>query len=180
MSTATEERPVTGRVDADGRLVFADPPLAALNERAGGRDGGMLSVPQIAALARLSRRLGITVSRAAIAADGDHDVDLWVRAAPDGDEVALSITGWAERPAITGTRARPDEREIDFVRAGADWTWETDDTLRLTSLSAVTVMLSMLPLAASAQLPKSKTMEPRCGVKLTGSLWPKCLQSCCR
>lgn len=136
MSVAADERPVTGRVDADGRLVFADPPLAALNERAGGREGGPLSVPQIAALARLARRLGITVSRAAIAADGDHDIDLWVRAAPEGDEVALSITGWAERPALTGTPALPQDREADFARAAADWTWETDDTLRLTSLSA--------------------------------------------
>jgi signal transduction histidine kinase len=139
MSVAADERPVTGRVDADGRLVAADPPLAALNERAGGRDGGPLSVPQIAALARLARRLGITVSRAAIAADGDHDIDLWVRAAPEGDEVALSITGWAERPALTGTPAAPQAREADFVRADADWTWETDDTLRLTQLSAAAI-----------------------------------------
>lgn len=139
MSVAADERPVTGRVDADGRLIAADPPLAALNERAGGRDGGPLSVPQIAALARLARRLGITVSRAAIAADGDHDIDLWVRAAPEGDEVALSITGWAERPAPTGTPAPLRAREADFVRADADWTWETDDTLRLTQLPAAAV-----------------------------------------
>jgi signal transduction histidine kinase len=138
MSVAAEERPVTGRVDADGRLVFADPPLAALNERAGGREGGPLSVPQIAALARLARRLGITVSRAAIAADGDHDIDLWVRAVPEGDDVALSITGWAERPAAESAAAQ-QEREADFVRAAADWTWETDDTLRLTALSSAAI-----------------------------------------
>jgi signal transduction histidine kinase len=136
MSAGTEERPVTGRVDADGRLIAADPRLAALHERAGGSDGGPLSVPQIAALARLARRLGITVSRGAIAADGDHDIDLWVRAAPEGDEVALSITGWAERTAQSGTPAAPPAREADFSRAEADWTWETDDTLRLTALPA--------------------------------------------
>ncbi len=131
-----EERPVTGRVDGQGRLLAADPPLAALHRRAGGSDGGLLSVPQIAALARLAHRLGITVSRAAIAADGDHDVDLWVRAEPDGNEVALSITGWSERPAQTEAPALPAEREADFLRAAADWTWETDDALRLTALSA--------------------------------------------
>ncbi len=136
MSAATEERPVTGRLDADGRLIAADPPLAELHERAGGRAGGALSVPQIAALARLARRLGITVSRAAVAADGDHDIDLWVRAAPDGDEVALSITGWAERAAPSEAPAAPPAREADFTRAAADWTWETDDTLRLTALPA--------------------------------------------
>ena len=93
-----EPRPVLGRVDAEGRLVAADPALLALHRRAGGREGGVLAVPQIAALARLSRRLGIAISRAAIAADGERDLDLWVRAEPDGGEVALSITGWMQRP----------------------------------------------------------------------------------
>ena len=137
MNAALEsERPVTGRVDSEGRLVAADPPLAELNARAGGGEGGMLSVPQIAALARLARRLGITISRAAIAADGDRDLDLWVRADPAGDEVALSITGWSSRPAQTAAAAAPPEREADFLRASADWTWETDEALRLTGLSA--------------------------------------------
>ena len=136
MNAALEsERPVTGRVDAEGRLVAADPPLAELNARAGGGEAGLLSVPQIAALARLARRLGITISRAAIAADGDRDIDLWVRADPAGDEVELSITGWSERPVQTPAVAAPAERETDFLRAAADWTWETDDALRLTALS---------------------------------------------
>lgn len=132
----TEERPVTGRVDSQGRLIAADPPLADLHQRAGGAEGGLLSVPQIAALARLAHRLGITVSRAAIAADGDRDIDLWVRAAPEGEEVALSITGWAGRPAYAEHALPAAEREADFLRAAADWTWETDETLRLTALSA--------------------------------------------
>jgi signal transduction histidine kinase len=130
------ERPVSGRVDADGRLIEADPPLAELNARAGGGRGDMLSVPQIAALARLARRLGITISRAAIAADGDRDIDLWVRAEPVGDEIALSITGWAGRPSQPAPSTAPAEREADFLRAAADWTWESDDTLRLTALSS--------------------------------------------
>ncbi len=94
-----EPKPVLGRVDADGRLVSADPALLALHRRAGGREGGVLAVPQIAALARLARRLGIAISRAAIAADGERDLDLWVRAEPVGSDVVLSITGWTRRPA---------------------------------------------------------------------------------
>ena len=137
MSAALEsERPVTGRVDAEGRLIHADPVLAALQERAGGREGGTLAVPQIATLARLARRLGITISRAAIAADGDRDVDLWVRAEPEGDEVALSISGWTHRPPRPAAPAPAVERESDFLRAAADWMWETDESLRLTSLSS--------------------------------------------
>ncbi|HEY0325037.1 MAG TPA: HAMP domain-containing sensor histidine kinase [Allosphingosinicella sp.] len=127
--------PVNGRLDADGRLIEADPPLAALHEHAGGRPGGVLAVPQIATLARLARRLGITVARPAIAADGERDLDLWVRAEPSGNEVALEISGWTARaPQQTG-EVQPEEREADFLRAGADWTWETDETLALTQLS---------------------------------------------
>jgi signal transduction histidine kinase len=132
-----EPRPVLGRVDADGRLVEADPALLALHRRAGGRDGGVLAVPQIAALARLARRLGIAISRAAIAADGDRDLDLWVRAEPQGRDVSLAITGWTERAAASSPAdARGTEREADFLRAAADWMWETDESLRLTSLSS--------------------------------------------
>ncbi|HTU12752.1 MAG TPA: HAMP domain-containing sensor histidine kinase [Allosphingosinicella sp.] len=127
---------VSGRLDAEGRLIAADPPLAALQAQAGGSDGGMLAVPQIAALARLAQRLGITVSRAAVAANGEEDLDLWVRAAPEGGEVALAITGWTQRPARRAAPAPAREREADFLRAAADWTWETDDTLRLSALSA--------------------------------------------
>jgi len=137
MSAAAEKgaAAVVGRLDAEGRLVAADPPLAALQAQAGGDEGGVLAVPQIAALARLARRLGITISRAAIAADGEQDVDLWVRAEPQGEEIALAITGWSGRPACPAPPGPPGEREADFLRAAADWMWETDDTLRLTQLS---------------------------------------------
>ena len=88
------------RVDRDGRLVEADPPFAALNERAGGATGRPLAVPQIATIARLAQRLGILVSRPATVADGDVDRDLWVRAEPDARGVRVSIATTGERPAV--------------------------------------------------------------------------------
>ncbi|HEY5722451.1 MAG TPA: HAMP domain-containing sensor histidine kinase [Allosphingosinicella sp.] len=127
--------PVRGKVDADGRLVEADTRLAALQRGAGGEIGGALAIPQIAALARLARRLGIAISRAASAAEGEADLDLWVQAEPLADGVALAISGWTERPA-RGPAPGPDsEREADFLRASADWIWETDQGLRFTALS---------------------------------------------
>lgn len=137
MSTAPDTVPdeVRGRLDDGARLVEAEPRLAALHEQAGGREGGVLAIPQIASLARLSRRLGIVISRAAVAADGDRDLDLWVRAEPDSDGVRLSVSGWTERPAQPPAEAGAAERDVDFLRAAADWMWETDEELRLTSLS---------------------------------------------
>lgn len=129
------EDPVRGRVDSDGCLVEADPRLAALQRGAGGAIGGPLVIPQIAGLARLARRLGITISRGASAADGEVDLDLWVRAEPSEGGVSLAITGWTERPARSPAPATEAERQADFLRASADWMWETDQGLRFTALS---------------------------------------------
>jgi signal transduction histidine kinase len=126
---------VHGRVDAELRLIEAEPRLAALQRSAGGDVGGPLAVPQIAALARLARRLGITISRPAIAAEGEADLDLWVRAQPHGDTVELAVSGWSERSARGPAPASEAERESDFLRAAGDWVWETDAGLLFTSLS---------------------------------------------
>jgi signal transduction histidine kinase len=126
---------IRGRVDDEGRLVSADPELAGLHLRAGGEEGGPLALPQVAALARLARRLGIVISRAVIAADADTDLDLWVRAQPGEEGVDLTILSWNERPARAPADAPEAEREADFLRAAADWMWETDERLRFTSLS---------------------------------------------
>jgi len=127
---------VHGRVDAQGRLVEADPLLLGLHLRAGGESGGAIAVPQIATLVRLAQRLGILISRAVVAADGEGDVDLWVRARPENGEVRLTIGGWTPRPARLPAPAPPIERETDFLRAAADWLWETDEEMRIVSLSA--------------------------------------------
>ncbi|HYI40874.1 MAG TPA: HAMP domain-containing sensor histidine kinase [Allosphingosinicella sp.] len=107
----------------------------ALHRAAGGDEGGPLAVPQIAALARLARRLGIVISRGAVAAEGDADLDLWVRAEPKKDWIDLSVSGWVARPARPPAPAAEGERQADFLRAGADWMWETDSALRLTLVS---------------------------------------------
>ncbi len=122
-----------GRVGRDGRLLDAEPRLSDLNSRAGGKQGEPLAVPQIASIARLALRLGIAISRNIVAADGEDDIDLWVRAEPDPDGVRLEVSGWRPRAAW---RAVADEgREDDFLRSDADWVWECDSAMRLTHLS---------------------------------------------
>lgn len=128
--------PVRALLDRDGRLVEADQRLHDFNARAGGAIGQPFAVPQVATLARLAQRLGILVSRGIVAADGDDDLDLWVRAQPDvpSGGVRLSITGWSRRAAWHPAGVAAD-RASDFLRGEADWLWETDSTLRLTFLS---------------------------------------------
>lgn len=132
---AIEPRPpiAMGRVGPDGLLVDAEARLADLNARAGGKLGAPIAVPPIAAIVRLAQRLGIAVSRNVVAADGEDDIDLWVRAEPDADGVRLEVSGWRPRAAWRA----PDgdaAREDDFLRAEADWLWETDAAMRITHL----------------------------------------------
>ena len=98
-SVPNEPRPVTGRLDKKGRLIAADPELEALQREAGSRLGKELALPQVGAVAQLARKLGTAVSRPAIAASADSDIELWVNATPQGDEVLLSLEGWKVRPA---------------------------------------------------------------------------------
>jgi signal transduction histidine kinase len=132
MNAPHSVRPVIGRVDDRGRLIEADPPLFRLHECAGGIAGGTLAVPQLSSIARLARRLGISLSRRVIAAQDDRDVELWVRVRPDGAGAELAITGWQEMPAIQPPPALEALRWRDFSRATADWIVETDAMLRIT------------------------------------------------
>ena len=116
-------------VDMDGRLLSADPAIAALHARAGGADGGPLAVPQLATAARLARRLGIIVARRVTVADEEADIELWVRAQPEGDRVRLAASGWTEQPAWRPTRTPAP------VLGDGGWRWETDAALRLTFIS---------------------------------------------
>ncbi|MBO9622863.1 MAG: PAS domain-containing protein [Sphingomonas sp.] len=123
-----------GRLDNRGRLLDAEARLAELNERAGGRIGTPIAVPPIATIARLAQRLGIAISRSVIVADGEDDLDLWVRAEPEDGGIRLEISGWRARPAWHPPAAEPG-RDSDFFRSAADWLWETDAALRITFLS---------------------------------------------
>jgi signal transduction histidine kinase len=136
--------PVHGFVDRDGRLVDAGPRLGDLNTRAGGALGEPFAVPQVAVLARLAQRLGITVARHVLVADGPDEVELWVRADPVEDGVRLELSGWKLRAPWTPP-VDPARRDRDLLLQGADWWWETDATLRLTALAAGAVQHGVAP-----------------------------------
>lgn len=131
----TRNDKVFGRLDGNGCLIAADAALEDLHRRAGGVPGGNLAVPQIAALAKLAERLGIAVSRSVVAADGDRDLELHIQAEPDRDGIKLTLDGWISREPAEPIGSDPALREHDFLRADADWLWETDHALRLTALS---------------------------------------------
>lgn len=135
-SAAETSGPVLGRVDRSGRLVMADSELEGLQVEAGGAAGGLLVLPQLAAIARLAFRLGVTIERPAILAGERGDVQCWVRATPEGDEVALALDNWSPRPA-RGPRFEDHAVEVVLppVDMDKDLAWASDSDLKLTDIS---------------------------------------------
>ncbi len=123
-----------GRLDRAGRLISADPELEALQREAGSGLGQLLALPQIAAVAQLARNLRTVVTRPAIAASTDHDIELWVKATPENDEIALSLEGWTIR-APAGPRLAAILGGAEAETGGARNEWAADEELRIISLS---------------------------------------------
>jgi signal transduction histidine kinase len=137
VATAPSDRgPVRGRLDGHDRLISADPDLVALQTEAGSHIGSELALPQILSIARLARKLGVPIYRNAIAAGADHDVELWVRATPEGDEVSLLLERWIGRSAAAprlGTLV-PHEQHIEIGAAPEEWAANED--LSIVSISS--------------------------------------------
>lgn len=157
-SAPSEPRAVLGRVDKAGRLIAADPELEALQREAGAAIGQILALPQIAAVAHLARKLGTAVSRPAIAASTDHDVELWVHATPEGDEVALSLEGWTVRSAA-GPRHGSRFGAGDALEGSPRHEWAADEELRLISLSGDLAELLGIDVSESAGLPLTRVLR---------------------
>jgi len=96
--------------------------------------GQVLALPQIAAVAQLARKLRTSVTRPAIAASIDHDIELWVKATPDNEEIALSLEGWTVRPPA-GPRLASILGGAEAETGGARNEWAADEELRIISLS---------------------------------------------
>lgn len=150
-SAPSDPRPILGRVDADGRLIAADPELERLQIEAGSKVGCSLALPQLAAVVRVAQRLRIPVSRRVLAAGRDQDVDMWVRAVPEDGEVAISIEQWNSRPASPPRLAAIASVQHEQL-AATPLGWSVDEQLRIVALApALAELLSVEPAAAAGQ-----------------------------
>lgn len=131
-SVPSDIGPVTGRVDREGRLTLADPPLLRLQQEAGSKLGAPLALPQLAAVARSAMKLGVPLARAVIAASADQDLDLWVRAEPDAEGAALTIEGWKARPPAPPRLTLVGSEPISEEPAAAQLAFTTDAELKIT------------------------------------------------
>ena len=157
-SAPSEPRAIVGRLDKAGRLVAADPELESLQRQAGSGLGQRLALPQIAAVAELARKLGTSVTRQAVAASNDHDIELWVQASPDGEEVVLELQGWTERapgaPRLAALLGGPAESAPEALNE-----WAADEELRLISLSPELAEHLGVDVAESSGQPLTRAMR---------------------
>ncbi len=133
-SAPSDQSPIVGRVDRNGRLVAADPELERLQVEAGSHVGASIALPQLAAVVRVAQRLGIPISRRVLAGGREQDVDMWVRAVPEDGEIVLSIDRWTARqawsPRLAAITAVEDEKLLPEPLG-----WSVDEQLRLISLT---------------------------------------------
>ena len=134
-SAPSDRRPVRGKVDRDGRLIAADPELAALQAEAGSELGAELALPQIAAIARLAKKLGVPISRPAVAGGATHDVEVWVRATPEADDVILSLERWTVRPPRQSRLGNLVAHEQETEVGGVAEEWAADEDFAIVSIS---------------------------------------------
>lgn len=109
--TSQLARPISGEIDSDGRLLRADEALRKLHQRAGGDQGGVIAIPPLLALAQLSLKLQMKLSRAIRVADEAENLELWVDAEPKDNVVFLSITSCRSLPGNWVGRARDQSGE---------------------------------------------------------------------
>ena len=126
---------VTARLDSRDHIRSADELILRLQAAAGGEPDGRIAIPQVAAVARLARRLGLLIARPLLIGGQDYDIRLWVRARPVEDGVELEFSEWQEAPhadadAIAAQRAA----QVSLAPDGAEW--RTDAQMRFLYLGS--------------------------------------------
>lgn len=129
-----------GLTDARDRLLSADAPLAELHERCGGDLPGTLAIPELLALVRQARRMGLKIARGFSAYDGDAEVSGFARIHPlgedDGGGCEVLVENWQRSPLTPQSQREFAERLDAIDRATAEVSARLDARQRLQVLSA--------------------------------------------
>jgi len=124
---------VTAQLDAADVIVSADDIILQLQRAAGGEPDGRIAVPQIAAVARLVRRLKILIARPLVIGGEEYDIRLWVRARPKDGGVELQFSEWQESPHSHGDD-NIAQRAAEVALAPEGGEWRTDNQMRFIQL----------------------------------------------
>lgn len=144
-----------GLTDERDRLLSADDALANLQERCGGALPGALAIPELLALVRQARLMGLRIARPFSAFDGDAEVSGFARVHPlsdtEGGGCEVLVENWQRSPPLdAGTRAFAERLDV-IDRATAEVSARLDARQRLQVLSATAPDAVMLQTAAMQQ-----------------------------
>jgi two-component sensor histidine kinase len=124
----------TGRVDANGRLIAADPLFLRFQEAAGSAMGSELAVPALVRLAGLARSLQVSVARQLVVADARGTFDAAASAHCEAGDVIITMTDLELRGPRDAWRETLDDEDTPIKSvASGPWTWSVDEQLHLTS-----------------------------------------------
>ena len=96
MRSLALSEPICGECGPGGELLGADLPLRRLQLRAGGRDGGVIALPELLELCRLSQRLDMKLARPIEVTDEINNYRLLVETRPQDKNVSFCIIAWSE------------------------------------------------------------------------------------
>ncbi|WP_420605319.1 sensor histidine kinase [Novosphingopyxis sp.] len=97
MRSLALSEPICGLCGFGGELLSADPPLRRLQLHAGGKADGVIALPELLALCRLSQRLGMKLARTVEVTDANKDYRLLIETEPHRDAISFHIIAWSER-----------------------------------------------------------------------------------
>lgn len=129
---------VTGQIDPKGLLVAADPALLRLQERAGGKLGGPLMLPQLSRLSALAMRLEREITRSLLTADDHSDISATVTISPVANGAEIIIREWRSQQAADAAGFADADAHGAGTSMATDWSWACDAQLRLLALQPVT------------------------------------------
>jgi signal transduction histidine kinase len=139
---------VNGYVDAEGRLIAADPRLLALHIAAGGAEGGKLAIPQLASLARIARSLSIPVSRPVIIAEAERTLEVLARAKLEEGSVHLTLVDLDNAKSVgIDTNLDAPDRAASFAKLEQSVSFETNEALEITHAAADMAAVFSAPMA---------------------------------
>ena len=129
-----------GLTDMRDRLLSADEPLAELQERCGGDLPGTVAIPELLALIRQARGMGLRLARAFSAFDGEAEVSGFARIHPldeaEGGGCELLVENWQRTPVNPASPRDLAERLDAIDRATAEVSARLDARQCLQVLSA--------------------------------------------
>ena len=143
--------------DADGLLVSAQEPIAALQLACGGTLPGVIAIPALNELVGKARAFGLKLARVIRAHDGQEQISAWVEVEPGESGCTIRVTSWQGGAAAQEDPATISEHRAAIDRSLAELTAQLDAQQAVRSVEVSATDLVDLSAAMQAGLGRAWT-----------------------